>query len=351
MMRTRRLVETAVMVGMIGVGLAGASTAALGAGGDAAQEGPQKPLVLRKQGSFFVGGQTESTGSNSDITINQMYVQYQIPEGAGQHLPVVMIHGCCLSGKSWEETPDSRMGWKTYFVTRHHPVYVVDQVSRARSGFDATIFAQVRSGVLPPSSLPGIFQVSHQSSWSIFRFGLSFGTPFPNGQFPIEAVEGLYQQEIPDLNALLPTPNPTYANLSALAGRLNGAVLMGHSESGFFPEFAALAGAAGIKALITIEHNCNTLTDDQIAALAKIPTLIVFGDFIELFPQWVTANANCHAYADRITAAGGDVTFVHLPDVGIFGNSHMMMLDKNNLQVADVILNWIENHVEAEAEH
>jgi pimeloyl-ACP methyl ester carboxylesterase len=103
--------------------------------------------------------------------------------------------------------------------------------------------------------------------------------------------------------------------------------------------------------LITIEHNCNTLTDDQIAALAKIPTLIVFGDFIELFPQWVTANANCHAYADRITGAGGDVTFVHLPDVGIFGNSHMMMLDKNNLQVADVLLNWIENHVEAEAEH
>jgi len=154
MMRTRRLVETVVMVGMVGVGLAGASTAALGAGGGAAQEGSQKPLVLRKQGSFFVGGQTESTGPNSDITINQMYVQYQIPEGAGQHLPVVMIHGCCLSGKSWEETPDSRMGWNTYFVTRHHPVYVVDQVSRARSGFDATIFAQVRSGVLPPSSLP-----------------------------------------------------------------------------------------------------------------------------------------------------------------------------------------------------
>jgi hypothetical protein len=334
------------IVWLIGIELAIAPLGAAAADDARSQEGFHDPLVLQKQGSFFVGGQTESTSPNSDITIDQMYVQYQIPASAGQHLPVVMIHGCCLSGKSWEETPDGRMGWNTYFVTRHHPVYVVDQVSRARSGFDATIFAQVRSGALAPSSLPVILQVSHQASWSIFRFGLSFGTPFPNGQFPIEAVEGLYQQEIPDLNALLPSPNPTYANLSALASRLNGAVLMGHSESGFFPEFAALAGPAGIRGLVTIEHNCNTLTDDQIAALAKIPTLIVFGDFIELFPQWVTANANCHAYADRITAAGGDVTFIHLPDIGIFGNSHMMMLDKNNLQVADVILKWIEEHLE-----
>jgi pimeloyl-ACP methyl ester carboxylesterase len=336
----------AAIGGLIGLGLTLAPGTSIGAGDAAAQQDPEGSIVLNKQGSFFVGGQTENTGPNSDITIDQMYVQYQIPEGVGQHLPVVMIHGCCLSGKSWEETPDGRIGWNTYFLLRHHPVYVVDQVSRARSGFDATVFSQVRSGALPPSSLPAVLQVSHQASWSIFRFGLSFGQPFPKGQFPIEAVEGLYQQEIPDLNALLPTANPTYANLSALAARLNGAILMGHSESGFFPEFAALAGATGIKGLVTIEHNCNTLTDDQIAALAKIPTLIVFGDFIELFPQWVTANANCHAYADRITAAGGDVTFVHLPDLGIYGNSHMMMLDKNNLQVADVILNWIEQHVE-----
>src|SRR5438445_11720121 len=127
-MRARRLVETVVMVGMVGVGLAGASTAALGAGGGAAQEGSQKPLVLRKQGSFFVGGQTESTGSNSDITINQMYVQYQIPEGVGHHLPLVIIHACCLRGKSWDETPDGRVGWDTYFGTRNHPVDVVAQV-------------------------------------------------------------------------------------------------------------------------------------------------------------------------------------------------------------------------------
>lgn len=205
MAHTKHLV-TMFAIWLTGAGLAIAPLCAVNAGDAGSRESFQDPLVIQKQGSFFVGGQTESTGANSDITIDQMYVQYQIPAGAGHHLPVVMIHGCCLSGKSWEETPDGRMGWNTYFAVRHHPVYVVDQVSRARSGFDATVFGQVRSGALPPSSLPAILQVSHQASWSIFRFGLSFGTPFPNGQFPIEAVEGLYQQEIPDLNALLPNP-------------------------------------------------------------------------------------------------------------------------------------------------
>lgn len=327
--------RAAVLVG--GVGLIGAFTA-VGASF-------YWPVELAKQGSFFVGGRTETVSPDNDITVDQMYVQYQIPLETRRHVPVVMIHGCCLSGKSWEETPDGRMGWNTYFVQRNRPTYVVDQVSRARSGFDATVFNQVKSGALPPSALPSITQVSHQSSWNIFRFGLTFGQPFSNLQFPIADVEGLYQQEIPDLNALLPTANPTYTNLSTLAKKLGGAVLMGHSESGFFPQFAALVDTTKIKGLVTLEHNCNVFTDAQIATLATIPQLIVFGDYIELFPQWVTANQSCTAYTNRIKAAGGDITFIHLPDIGIHGNSHMMMLDKNNLQVADVVLDWIDKHV------
>jgi hypothetical protein len=37
---------------------------------------------------------------------------------------------------------------------------------------------------------------------------------------------------------------------------------------------------------------------------------------------------------------------LHLPDAGLHGNSHMMMQDKNNLQVADLILAWIHEHVD-----
>src|SRR5262245_50420749 len=80
------------------------------------QDESQKPLVLASQGSFFVGGATRALPTGGDITINQMYVQYQTPVNGDQHVPVVMVHGCCLSSKTWETTPDGRMGWNEYFV-------------------------------------------------------------------------------------------------------------------------------------------------------------------------------------------------------------------------------------------
>ena len=45
---------------------------------------------------------------------------------------------------------------------------------------------------------------------------------------------------------------------------------------------------------------------------------------------------------EEVRAAGGRYEVVNLPQVGIKGNSHMMMMDKNNLQVADVIQDWLE---------
>jgi len=41
---------------------------------------------------------------------------------------------------------------------------------------------------------------------------------------------------------------------------------------------------------------------------------------------------------------------MHLPKYGQFGNSHMLMQDKNNLQVADLIMKWIDEHVERQEE-
>ena len=56
------------------------------------------------------------------------------------------MHGCCLSTKSWQTTPDGRMGWDEYFVRQGFDTYMIDQVSRARSGFDAREYNLVRYG-------------------------------------------------------------------------------------------------------------------------------------------------------------------------------------------------------------
>ncbi len=320
----------------------------------------EKPLVIAKQGSFFVGGEKKALpaapagragGPPGEITVNQMYVQYQVPPNGNQHLPVVMVHGCCLSSKTWETTPDGRMGWDEYFVRRDRPVYLADQVSRARSGFDASAINAVKSGTVPASQLPTVLQASNQIAWTVFRFGPTYGTAFPDGQFPVEAADELYKQMIPDLNAQLPSPNPTWTNMAALAAQLNGAILMGHSESGFFPQQAALIDPKGIRGLISIEMPCADLNAEQIARLAKIPNLVMFGDHLGDVKggpaNWADSFATCERYVAKIKAAGGDAEMMYLPKMGIRGNSHMLMQDRNNLQLADLLIAWIDKHVES----
>jgi len=324
----------------------------------------KKPLVIASQGSFFVGGEKKalpappaaSSGGRGgfgggDVTVNQMYVQYQVPPNGSRHLPVVMVHGCCLSSKTWETTPDGRMGWDEYFVRRDRPVYLADQVSRARSGFDSSVISEVKAGTQPPSALPNIIYASQQVAWTVFRFGPAFGKTFPDGQFPIESVDELYKQMIPDFNALLPNPNPTWKNMAALAVQLKGAILMGHSESGFFPQQAALLDPSGIRGLISIEMPCADLSAEQIAKLAKIPNLVMFGDHLGDVKggpaNWADSFATCERYVEKIKAAGGDAEMMYLPKMGIRGNSHMLMQDRNNLQLADLVIAWIDKHVES----
>jgi pimeloyl-ACP methyl ester carboxylesterase len=337
---------------------------AVGAGPAGHSDVSKKPLVIAAQGSFFVGGETKTSktlngtsqpgpATEGDITVNQMYVHFQKPVGGDQHVPVVMVHGCCLSSMTWETTPDGRMGWDEYFVRQNRSVYLADQVGRARSGFDASIINAVKLGVTPPGQLPNTLMASHQTSWAIFRFGPSFNKSFPDEQFPVEAVNELYKQMIPDFNAFLPMPNPTWKNMAALASQLHGAILMGHSESGFFPEEAAMIDPSGVKGIITIEMGCTTtLSKPQLATLAKIPLLVMFGDHLgdvegRFASTWPSSFDSCQKFVQQVTDAGGDAQLMSLPKLGIKGNSHMLMQDKNNLQLADLLLGWIDKHVEA----
>ena len=319
------------------------------------------PLTLKEQGSFFVGGEHKTVTSpgagpipaqTGEITVNQMYVQYQIPLAGDRHVPVVMVHGCCLSSKTWETTPDGRIGWSEYFVRKDRSVYLADQVSRARSGFDPTSFSQVRSGEKPPTDMPNILSATHQIAWTVFRLGPRYGEVFADEQFPMDSIDEFYKQMIPDLNATLPqAANPTWTQLAALGVKLDGAVLMGHSESGFFPERAALVDPTGIKGIVSIEMPCETsLTATELGVLAKIPTLVMFGDHLGDVTggpvSWAQSFETCKTFVGQLEAAGGDAELMHLPALGIKGNSHMLMQDKNSDQLADLVIAWIDRHVE-----
>lgn len=338
------------------------------------------PLMLKGEGSFFVGGNTHVidpkyvspssfSADSGNSMINQMYVQYQIPQNAIDQYPIVFVHGCCLTSKTWETTPDGRMGWYEYFTRRGFKTYMGEQVGRGRSGFDALTYQKVLTGDLPGNKNPAILIATDKFAWSVFRWGdYDTKTPFKDERFPMQTVGvgknstlTFYKQVIPDLNSTLseassPTcadgtctpsdpnaPFNTPDNMALLANQLGGAILVGHSQSSGYPTMAALRpNSSNVKGIIQLETGCfSNLTAANIQVLKNIPILIMVGD------HFTTAQppATCVTMQKQIKEAGGDMTFVALPDIGIHGNSHMFMQDNNNLQIADLIIKWISNHV------
>jgi hypothetical protein len=89
-------------------------------------------------------------------------------------------------------------------------------------------------------------------------------------------------------------------------------------------------------------------TDAQIAAYRGIPVLELFGDHLDapVFTAGPRLRAR-QAVVDRINAQkDGKAALVTLPSVGIRGNSHMMMQDRNNLEVLAYVLGWLRGQLQ-----
>jgi hypothetical protein len=201
---------------------------------------PRSPLVLKSRGSFYVGGEKAAQTSvevsfspalpfrDDQVTINQIYVDYMVPHGATK-VSVVLMHGATLSGKTYDTTPDGRMGWYDYFVRQGHPTYVPDQVGRARSGFDQAIFNDVAAGLVAPGLPPRFFRVG--DNWGVLDelpLRPDAGRCLLGHQVPCQqarrAFDELSKQGIPDISSGLPSPNPSHKALSKMAMKLDGMV-------------------------------------------------------------------------------------------------------------------------------
>jgi pimeloyl-ACP methyl ester carboxylesterase len=312
-----------------------------------------EPLTIESQGSFFVGGREVKSDTLSTlpayvpsgtITVDQMYVHYQIPVAAKRR-PVTLIHGCCLTGKTWETTPDGRMGWDEYFLRQGFPTYVIDQASRGRSAADPSLINSVKLGKTPIDKTPPIFSAGHEAAWAIFRFGPEYPKVFPGMLFPLDSVGELWNQMVVDWAATLPAPNPTVADLSALAIKLKGTVLISHSQSGIYPFQTAALSNDGIAGIISIEPGGCPAADGNLKPYLNIPTLVLFGDYVDLASRWAPRLKSCREFAAAIHKAGGKTELLVLPEQGIKGNSHMLMQDKNSLEIAALLVKWLDKNV------
>lgn len=342
------------------LGLAAVAAATIALHPAAAQQGASGaeagPLTIARQGSFFVGGRDVTSDTLSTlpayapegtITVDQMYVRYQVPVGGDGHVSLTLIHGCCLTGKTWETTPDGRMGWDEYFVRHGYPTYVVDQAWRGRSAASIAGINAVRTARAGVDQLPTVFAAGHEPAWAIFRFGPKYPDVFPGMQFPLQAQGEFWKQMVPDWLNALPSPNPTIAGLSELSRRVGRNILVSHSQSGIFPFQTAALNREGIAGIVAVEPGACPAADGDMKPYAGLPVLVLFGDYVELSPRWAPRLVACRAFVAATNAAGGKAELLVLPDIGIRGNSHMLMQDRNSLELAALLDRWMQQHVGA----
>lgn len=320
-----------------------------------AAAGAGEPIHLRDMGSFHVGGRlVEISGKpvkevtftaggvpakvdpNGTYQVEQMYVQYFLPETEKGAYPLLLWHGGGLTGVTYETTPDGREGWLNYFLRQGWSVYNSDAVERGRAGW---------------AQYPDVFKgepvfLTVANPFERFRIGDGPGSYdpdparrrlMPGSQFPADGYDNFVKQNVPRWTT---TDDATIAAYIAEVDRVCPCVLLFHSQAGTFGFKVAQARPDKVKALIAIEP-AGVGDPAKIDALKTIPTLFVYGDYIERDSRWPKIHATGVAFAEAIKAAGGSAEVIDLPKVGIAGNSHMLMMDRNNLQVAALIQSWL----------
>jgi pimeloyl-ACP methyl ester carboxylesterase len=309
---------------------------------------------VREIGSYFIGGEMRTmTGlpketvyfypgappteydPSGDVHVGQMYAHFVRLSQPKASMPIILMHGGGLSGTGWESTPDGRPGWQQFFLKSGMDVLVPDQVERGRSNWSR--FPQI----FPSTPL---FRTA-QEAWTLFRIGTIYDTDpakrvaWPGGQFPL----GGYNDFVASFAARWTTTDAlAQAAWDQLIDRECPCVLLAHSAGSGFAIREALRAPEKIRALIVIEPSAapNPSTID-IARLKGIPMLFVWGDHLDDHPDWKRIVVNPTKFQEGMAAQGARMDIVHLPERGITGNTHMIMLDRNSDQVAGIIRDWL----------
>ena len=334
--------------------------------------GKPLPMVIQEQGSFAVGGTVISEPGTFDpikqgaynpngvspegqtLHGDHAYVFYQTPDDA-RKFPLVFWHGHGQSAKTWETTPDGREGFQNIFLRKRYGVYSIDQPRRgraARSTEAATISAT------PDEQLWfGIFRLG---AWPDFYPGVQFSKD-------PEALNQFFRQMVANTGPYSAAVN--IAAVSELFNKIGKGILVTHSQSGG-PGWRTAIKNDNIRAIVSFEPGGDfifpegeapgsiklsgrTVTPPAVPLrdfmrLTKIPIIVYYGDNIPGKPsqnpgqeQWRAFLEVAKAWRDVVNRHGGDVTIVHLPEIGFHGNTHFPMSDLNNAQIADLMSDWL----------
>ncbi|QEE29621.1 alpha/beta fold hydrolase [Terriglobus albidus] len=329
--------------------------------------GKNAPLMIQEQGSFAVGGKVitnpgtfnpkQPTPDGQTLHGDHAYVSYEIPVNR-RKLPLVFLHGTGQFSKTWETTPDGREGFQTIFLRRRFPVYLIDQPRRGDAG-RGTVSATINA------------TPDEQMWFDTFRVGI-WPDYFPGVQFSKDpdALNQYFRQMTPNVGAY--DPKVISDACAALFDKIGPAIFVTHSQGGGLG-WATTLKTANIKGIVAYEPGSGFLFPEgevppplpsaggtleaigipksEFLKLTKIPIIIYYGDFIPEKPidnpgqdGWRVRLEMARKWRDTVNHYGGHVTVIHLPEVGIHGNTHFPFSDLNNQQVADLMSKFLKEN-------
>lgn len=312
-------------------------------------------LQISEQGSFAVGGTILTDSLGHTYHGDHAYVFYQKPVHARKY-PLVFAHGVGQFSKTWETTPDGREGFQNIFLRRSFSTYLVDQPRRGNAG------RSTETVTLSP--------VFDEEEWfNRFRIGI-YPDYFKGVQFcrNKETLNQFFRQMTPNIGSVdFEVYSDAYA---ALFDKIGPAIFITHSQGGPVG-WRTLLKTDNIKAIVAYEPGGGipfpkgqVPEEGKILTLSKktegievsmsdfmkyteIPIIVYYGDNLpetnerpELY-EWTRRLHLMRKWAALLNKHGGDVTVIHLPEIGLYGNTHFPFSDLNNVEVANHLSKWL----------
>ncbi len=337
-------------------------------------------LIVRSQGSFAAGGTVvETPGTfNPEATFSNLgkstpegfagqtlhgdhaTVTYQIPPDARRY-PMIFLHGAGQSSRTWQTTPDGREGFANLFLREGYGIYLVDQPRRGLSG---------------RAAVPGRIAAQTDDQFWFGQFRLGQWPDFYEGvQFPKdkESLNQYFRQMTPNT---APYDSTVISDaMKAVFDRTGDGILITHSQGGGLGWLTAVKSDK-VRAIVSYEPGSDfvfpenempeplvskvdtlrgkAVSMEDFLKLTKIPIVIYYGDNIGTTPggyygqdAWRIRLQMARIWAETINRHGGDAAVVHLPQKGLTGNTHFPFSDLNNVEVADLLSDWLkEKHLD-----
>ena len=352
---------------------------------------------IARKGFFFAGGSYWGEAGRQ-VMRGAMYTEVWVPRQVRSQYPIILFHANGQTGVQWQQTPDGRPGWAYRLVEAGYVVYMVDYPARGRSAYVPLPGPDGKTPIDGNLNIRTALEL--ERIWTNARERGDFPLKMNHTQWPgagkigDPTFDNFMKSQVQSAGAS--TALAREATLALLDTIGNPVILFAHSQGGGIAFETTEARPQLVKAMVSLEPGGPQFGNVDTAKVTAGPrnpnswgltnaryeydppasspsdlnvVLEAKSERPDEAPCWMqveparklakwknirvfsaSANGTYHRVYDPcipkfLNQAGVKTDFVRLEDVGIRGNSHVMMLEKNSDDIIKYIAGWLQKNV------